>query len=124
VDFGLKVKSHTRYSSKHAAIMEDSSPAVARFQRRESLRRGSKTFGTTSILIENSQMAANPKELAFKIKKLYAASIATFVNQIAQNSCKNSNQRNDTLKRVPECVLNNQSFKQAIGGASMQKIIS
>ena len=47
-----------------------------------------------------------------KIKKLYNASIATFVNQIAQNSCKSNNQRFETLKKVPDCVLQAPSFKQ------------
>ena len=55
----------------------------------------------------------NPKEIAQKIKKLYNVCMATFTNQIAQNGCKDNNQgRFDTLKRVPEVLLQNSHFKQ------------
>lgn len=66
----------------------------------------------SSLNVGGSQLENNPKEIAMKIKKLYNASIATFVNQIAQNSCKSNNQRFETLKKVPDCVLQAPSFKQ------------
>ena len=46
----------------------------------------------------------NPKDIAQKLKKLYTCQIVSFVNQIAQNSNKQSSNRFETLKRVPDVI--------------------
>lgn len=112
MDFGLKLKMHAKHHNRQPTAEESTNiPPTSRFPRRDSLRLNSKAAQTGFINQSNMVIENNPREIAAKIKKLYNASIVTLVNQVSQNGCKQSNQRNETLKKVPDCLLAGPSFK-------------